>query len=68
MDKRQKLLVKYHPVPILDYHFKQDDSNESLENMKDEQIQHILEENDEDKILDLDQKLIEQMIGNNMSL
>ena len=55
LDKKQKLLVKYHPIPILDCHFRHSDGDINLESLNDEEVDHILEESDQNKMIKIDQ-------------
>ena len=37
-----------------------------MESLSNEEIENILEDNDQNKIIEIDNKLIEQLIGSNM--
>ena len=65
LNKRQKLFLRYHPVSILNHDFKPDDDLINQEDINEDELKLILQDNDENDILRIDQKLIEQCIGKN---
>ena len=63
LNKRQKLFLKYHPVSILNHDFKPDDELINQEDINEDELKLILQDNNQDGLLRIDQKLIEQCIG-----
>ena len=64
LSKKQKLFLHYHPISMLN-HINLDANDELLDfdDMNKEQLKLILENNNESRLLEIDQKLIEQLIG-----
>ena len=68
LSNRQKLLLHYHPISILTNDFGTNDESLDLEDMNKVKLKLILESNDDKGLLEVDQKLIEQLIGKKTSI